>query len=84
MNNTAITGPPPPPPPPPPPVLPRESLSTPSEPPALSGNISSIIKTQFADCGEYNEFHKSTSAGDIRRLDALAAREPSIVNSKGS
>jgi len=81
MNNS-IPAPPPPPPPPPAEIpsipMPREISYI-----AETGDITSIIKTQFANCGEVNEFHRSTRAGDLRRLDALAARDPDIINSKG-
>lgn len=81
--------PPPPPPltfaPPPPPGLPvfvpgiRETSFI-----AESASVNELIKKQFEDCGESNEFHRSARAGDLRRLDALAARDPKIVNSKGN
>jgi ankyrin repeat protein len=42
------------------------------------------IKRRFADCGESSEFHAAARAGDTRKMNNLAARDPSVVNKKDS
>ena len=78
-------GPPPPPPPnfaPPPPSQPQTIENEKSAENPIA--ITDMIKERFENCGELNDFHRATRAGDRRKLDMLAVRNPEIVNSKGN
>ena len=69
------------PPPPPPPQVQNIGTEKSAESPVA---ITDMIKERFENCGELNDFHRATRAGDRRRLDMLAVRNPDIVNSKGT
>ena len=80
-----VGGPSAPPPPPPssglplPPVLGQLSPSTPM--PVTSP--ADVIKKQFLDCGETNDFHRLTRAGDTKNIKSMASNDPDLVNSRG-
>ena len=72
------------PPPPPPPLPPAPVLRLPPPPPIEDlFTTNDIIKKQFTDCGETNNFHRLTRAGDIQGLKKLAETNPELVNSRG-
>ncbi|CBY32418.1 unnamed protein product [Oikopleura dioica] len=91
---TPQSGPPPPAPPVPPPPPPPASLPIVGS--SLNGvllensvedaamDISLLLKRRFADCGESCEFHAAARAGDTRKMDNLATRDPSVINKKDS
>ena len=80
-----LGGPSAPPPPPPssglplPPVLGQLSPSTPM--PVTSP--ADVIKKQFLDCGETNDFHRLTRAGDTKNIKNMASNDPDLINSRG-
>ena len=78
-------GPPPPPPPGLPPAPTLRLINLPPPPPIEElFTTNDIIKKQFTDCGETNNFHRLTRAGDIQGLRKLAESNPELVNSRGS
>ena len=92
LPGIAMPSPPPPPPagvvppppnalaPPPPPLVNR--VMSPSTPlPTVSPT--ELIKKQFMDTGETNDFHRLTRAGDIQGLKEMAKKHPELINSRG-
>ena len=73
------------PPPPPPPLPPAPVLRLPPPPPIEDlFTTNDIIRKQFSDCGETNNFHRLTRAGDVEGLRKLAESNPELVNSRGT